>query len=208
MSRKQVMSDVAQALSPVRGTTPLPPVRLRIPETNLDERIAAFRVNLESLSGHVEIVASPEQARERVAALTQGRPAVASGAPLLDECGIPGLTGVESTFPDAAAMRDACSRVDFGITGANYALADTGTLVFYASREEPRLISLLPPVHIAVIRRTAVLSGLDELFTLNPAPASRSSSMVLVTGPSRTADIEQFLVRGVHGPGEIYVIII
>ena len=76
-----------------------------------------------------------------------------------------------------------------------------------ASPREARLISLLPPAHIAVVPRDRILTGLDELFTVLPDPAAPSSSMVLITGPSRTADIEQILVRGVHGPGQITVVI-
>ena len=77
-----------------------------------------------------------------------------------------------------------------------------------AGAANARLISLLPPVHIAIIPATCLLSSLDELYTLIPKPADRTSSMVFITGPSRTADIEQILVRGVHGPGEIHVVII
>jgi L-lactate dehydrogenase complex protein LldG len=97
---------------------------------------------------------------------------------------------------------------DFGITSADYALADTGTFVLLSSRDEARMISLLPPVHIAVVPRERLLTGLDELLTLLPVPSARSSSMVLITGPSRTADIEQILVRGVHGPGEVHAVIL
>ena len=57
-------------------------------------------------------------------------------------------------------------------------------------------------------RRERILTGLDELFTILPRPADQTSSMVLITGPSRTADIEQILVRGVHGPGQISVIVV
>jgi L-lactate utilization protein LutC len=106
------------------------------------------------------------------------------------------------------ALREHAARCDLGITSADFALADTGTLVMFSSVEEARLISLLPPVHVAVVPRQKLLSGLDELFALNPEPARRSSSMVLITGPSRTADIEQILVRGVHGPGEIHVVLL
>src|SRR4029078_895010 len=94
------------------------------------------------------------------------------------------------------------------ITSADYALADTGTLVMLASPQEARLISLLPPSHIAVVPRERILTGLDELFTVLPDPATTTSSMVLITGPSRTADIEQILVRGVHGPGRITVVVV
>ena len=97
--------------------------------------------------------------------------------------------------------------MDIGITSADYVLADTGTLVMLASPQEARLISLLPPAHIAVVPRSCILTGLDELFTVLPRPAEQTSSMVLITGPSRTADIEQILVRGVHGPGKITVVI-
>jgi L-lactate dehydrogenase complex protein LldG len=73
---------------------------------------------------------------------------------------------------------------------------------------EPRLLSLLPACHVVVIEARQILSGLDELFAILPDPATQSSSMVLITGPSRTADIEMRLVRGVHGPGEIHVIVV
>ena len=70
------------------------------------------------------------------------------------------------------------------------------------------MISLLPPLHIAVVPRDRILTGLDELFSLVPQPAELTSAMVLITGPSRTADIEQYLVRGVHGPGELHVVVV
>jgi L-lactate dehydrogenase complex protein LldG len=104
-------------------------------------------------------------------------------------------------------LRAACAEAEFGITGADYALADTGSLAVFASPEEARLISLLPPVHIALLPISRLLTGLDELLSLVPNPAERSSALILITGPSRTADIEQILVRGVHGPGEIHVIV-
>jgi len=105
-------------------------------------------------------------------------------------------------------LRGLCASADFGITSADYALADTGTLVMLAGPHEARLVSLLPPAHIAVVPRDRILTGLDELFSVLPRPAEQTSSMVLITGPSRTADIEQILVRGVHGPGQITVVIV
>src|SRR6185437_7463515 len=101
-----------------------------------------------------------------------------------------------------------CASADYGITSADYALADTGTLVMLSSPQEARMISLLPPAHVALVPRSRILASLDELFTLLPDPAAVTSSMVLITGPSRTGDIEQILVRGVHGPGDFTVVVV
>jgi L-lactate utilization protein LutC len=106
------------------------------------------------------------------------------------------------------AYRKACVEADCGITSADYALADTGSLVMMSGHEESRMVSLLPPVHIAVLPVSRLLVNLDEVLERVPTPADVTSSMVFITGPSRTADIEQILVRGVHGPGEITVVLV
>jgi L-lactate utilization protein LutC len=115
---------------------------------------------------------------------------------------------VRSGITDREELRGLCAAADVGITSADYALADTGSLVMIAGPHEARLVSLLPPAHIAVVPRDRILTGLDELLTVLPNPADVTSSMVLITGPSRTADIEQILVRGVHGPGQITVVVV
>jgi L-lactate utilization protein LutC len=143
-----------------------------------------------------------------LAELLKGKKVVASNAPYLVECGITALPEVQSGFTDREKLRAVCAQADIGITSADYALADTGTLVMLAGPAEARLISLLPPAHIAVFPRSRLLSGLDELLAILPNPAEQTSSMVLITGPSRTADIEQILVRGVHGPGDIYAVMV
>ena len=210
MPRDAVLHRVRTALG--RGArAPIPdppPARIRIPEVDLESRIASFRTRIEALAGETCLAPSPEQARAAVAAAVEGKTAVASNAPFLAECGIPGLAGVRSGITDPAELRRQCAAADVGITSADYALADTGTLVMLSSLQEARLVSLLPPAHIAVVPRGRILTGLDELFSLLPRPAEQTSSMVLITGPSRTADIEQILVRGVHGPGRVTVVIV
>jgi L-lactate utilization protein LutC len=174
----------------------------------MSARIESLCGRVEALAGKTYRATSGEDARRYVAAAIEGKTAVASNAPLLAECGITSLPNVRSGFYESASLRQACASADCGITSADYALADTGTLVMLASPQEARLISLLPPVHIAVVARARVLTSLDELLTLLPRPAEQTSSMVLITGPSRTADIEQILVRGVHGPGQITVVLV
>jgi L-lactate dehydrogenase complex protein LldG len=210
MSREIILERVRTALGRGAGQAPAAPpgIRLRIPETGVEERIDQFRRALEKLGGKLHVAASREEARERVATLVAGRAAVASNNPYLAACGIHELAGVATGFTSEAALREASAGAAAGITSADYGLADTGTLVLLSSAREARMISLLPPLHVAVIPRESILTGLDELLTVLADPAEASSSMLLITGPSRTADIEQILVRGVHGPGEIHVIVL
>jgi L-lactate dehydrogenase complex protein LldG len=88
---------------------------------------------------------------------------------------------------------------------ALYALADPGSVVLAASPDEPRARSLLPEVHITVVTEDRVLPGLDEL--LARLQGELPSGLAIVSGPSRSADIEQILTLGVHGPREEHVVI-
>ncbi|MEZ5352657.1 MAG: lactate utilization protein [Bryobacteraceae bacterium] len=209
-SREIMLGGIRAALGRTSGqaVAPVPPPRIHVPEVSLDERVRQFSQAFEKLNGKPYAAQSPDDARAYVARLLQGKSAVASGAPFLVECGIANLPGVEAPGDDRAVLRELCATRDIGITSADYALADTGSLVMISSRQEARLVSLLPPCHVAVVPRDRLLTGLDELLTILPKPAGLSSSMVLITGPSRTADIEQILVRGVHGPGEIHVVLV
>jgi L-lactate utilization protein LutC len=175
---------------------------------DIETRIRCFLEALDVQAGKFHRAVSLEDARAYAATLLAGKTAVASNAAFLRECGIAALDGVRSGITDERELRELCAHVDVGVTSADYALADTGSLVMFSSAEEARMISLLPPVHLAVVRRERILTGLEELFTLEPLPGQRSSSMVLITGPSRTADIEQILIRGVHGPGELHVVVV
>jgi L-lactate dehydrogenase complex protein LldG len=153
-----------------------------------------FCTALEKLAGKTYVATSAEDAGQYVRSVVRDRAVVATDSPVLRDCGL----DYPAAPPDHAEV---------GITSADYALADTGTLVVRSS-SEARLPSLLPPVHIAVVPTGRLLSSLDELLTVLPTPADDTASMVLITGPSRTADIEQILVRGVHGPGELHVVLL
>lgn len=109
-------------------------------------------------------------------------------------------------------QRDTYFAADIGITNVHRLIAETGTVVVTSRPNEPRTFSLLPPVHIAIAERSQLLPDLFDLFDLfSPAPtpgkAFPPSCLSLITGPSKTGDIELKLVTGVHGPGEVHVII-
>jgi L-lactate utilization protein LutC len=210
MERDHILHQIRTALGRSAGQSapPAPPARLVIPEVDPERRIQSLFSKVEALAGKTFRARSLEAARDYVAGVVDGRTAVASNAPFLAECGITQLPSVRSGIRDAAELRSLCATAPVGITSADYALSDTGSLVMLASPQAARMISLLPPMHIAVLPSICILTGLDELFTLLPNPAEVTSSMVLITGPSRTADIEQILVRGVHGPGELHVVVV
>ncbi|MCC6263233.1 MAG: lactate utilization protein [Bryobacterales bacterium] len=210
MSKEAILGSIRSALGRKAGepVPAPPPVRIVVPEVNLEARCAQFLAVLETLNVNTFDAPTPEAAIAHVAEFLEGRAALASNAPLLAELGIVSMPGVLSGVMDLETLREEAEARPIGITSADYALADTGTLVMLSSVAEARLVSLLPPIHVALVPRERLLSGLDELFTEMPVPAAVSSSMVLITGPSRTADIEQILVRGVHGPGELHVILV
>ena len=104
--------------------------------------------------------------------------------------------------------RDALLDCDAGITTAQWAVADTGTLVLVGDDERHRLASLLPRVHACVVPRQCIVGGLRDAFAeLGSRPRGPGRIVTFVTGPSRTADIELTLVVGVHGPAALHLVI-
>jgi L-lactate dehydrogenase complex protein LldG len=107
-----------------------------------------------------------------------------------------------------AADKQEIFRFDVGISTAQAAIAETGTLVLDATQERHRLVSLVPPVHIALVKASHIKQTLGEtLDQLRNGGSEVSRAVTFITGPSRTADIELTLAIGVHGPQELYVII-
>ena len=125
-----------------------------------------------------------------------------------------GPGGGNHTEPGRAgrqALRERTLEAAVGVTGVDYAVAETGSAVIVARPGVARLASLLPPVHVAVVTSGQVLPGLDELFVLRRRDMLRRPGrdyMNVISGPSRSADIEYTLVTGVHGPGEVHVVLV
>lgn len=107
---------------------------------------------------------------------------------------------------DAAEQRRLMLSAEIGITGVTAAIAETGSLVMASGPGQERLASLAPPVHVAVVAAEQIVSDLFDLFTDDrPTPPS---NWVLITGPSKTGDLELKLTTGVHGPGHWHVMIV
>ncbi len=99
---------------------------------------------------------------------------------------------------------------DAGVTDVAAALAESGSLVYTSDAQHGRSLMLAPPVHVAIVRASDVLADmLDYLRPLgDTTPAGLPASQTIITGPSKTADIEGILVTGVHGPGAVHVLLV
>lgn len=107
--------------------------------------------------------------------------------------------GVELVSPTAG--KTDLARCDLGVTEVDFALPETGTIGLLSSSEKPRAVSLLPRVHLAIVGPEAVRADLHQVF----AEARNHHFLILITGPSRTADIELTVTLGVHGPRALHL---
>ncbi len=108
-------------------------------------------------------------------------------------------------------LRETAINAGLGLTGSDYAVAETGSVVLAAGQGVSRIVALVPPVHVTVVERGSVVPGLDELFTLlrrDYGERDWASYVNIISGPSRSADIEYTLVTGVHGPGEVHLVLL
>jgi L-lactate dehydrogenase complex protein LldG len=106
----------------------------------------------------------------------------------------------------SAPLRDQ-AEAEVGVTGCHAAIAETGSLVLLSGPGSSRTVSLLPPLHVALVRRQDLYFGMGDFFESQAATMAEASCCTFVTGPSRTADIELSLTIGVHGPGRVVVIV-
>lgn len=106
------------------------------------------------------------------------------------------------------------AKCDIGITLADYAISESGTIVLYNNKTQNRNSSLIVPIHIAILRKEKIVKSIFDLIARLSNDYSTleninelSNCITLITGPSRTADIELNLTLGVHGPKELYVVV-
>lgn len=198
-------------------------------ETSARELMSGLEATATEAGWIVARVASPKEAAQYVEKLARDLEAgtiLRSRHPVVEELDLEtemASSGIEvgvMATDDAADeeareeqrkdLRARATEADLGVTGVDYAIAETGSCVIKSRKGASRLVSLLPPVHVAIVRSGQVLPGLDEMFTLERhafLQGEPGGYTNLISGPSRSADIEFTLVTGVHGPGETHLLL-
>jgi L-lactate dehydrogenase complex protein LldG len=128
----------------------------------------------------------------------------------LQSRGIAGHSHESLSQLDLASQRAAMLACDIGISSVDCAIAETGTLMVCSRPGQERVASLLPPMHVAIVERRQIVSDLIDAFALlhHRGLESLPSNIALITGPSKTGDIELQLTTGVHGPKHWRVILV
>lgn len=167
--------------------------------------VESFQKSLEMVGAPCSIVSDENEASEGIkkviSSLAANRIAISDSELIKRLVDRNGKTEVVENAP-AAYLFDC----DLGITSAQLAIAETGTLVLESDRESHRLTSLVPPVHLCVIKADNIRQTLGEILEITSRDLSRT--ITFITGASRTSDIELTLAIGVHGPGELHVIVV
>ena len=208
-SRTEILSKISAALSSAARApaSPLPPTARVAPRVagDADAEIDLLLAEIKKLGGIARRVARRDELQTALRDLVQAErveKATMWQARELQELGIAdtlSALGVEIVPSDSD--KRTLAECDLGITGTDAALPETGTLVLRASAEHSQLVSLLPRVHLALVRPAVLRADLHQVLD----EVKGDARVHFVTGPSRTADIEKTLSIGVHGPKALYV---
>jgi L-lactate dehydrogenase complex protein LldG len=180
----------------------------------IEDPPATFIQELEALGGHGKRAGSLEEARDYVLYLAREREAellVRWDVEYLEELGADQPlreAGVEvALWRETLDLREIAARTDIGLSTATWAIAETGSLVLEHGAGQGRSVTLLPPTYIAILPVDRVLRTVPEAIQ-KYAGRTLPANVCFHTGPSRSGDIEMSLVVGMHGPGDVHVILV
>lgn len=181
----------------------------------IEDPPARFLEELEAVGGHGRRVSNLEEAREYIASLARERDAkllVRWDVEELERLDVDGPleeAGIEvAVWRDLADFREVAGSADIGLSTAEWAIAETGSLVLTSGPGRGRTVTLLPPTYVAVIAAQQVLRTVSEAIEKYAADGGLPANVCFHTGPSRSGDIEMSLAVGVHGPGDMHVVVV
>lgn len=177
--------------------------------------IGLFIEELEKVNGNARVVKSEGEVNEFLAKFIDERSLKSFSiwdSELIRKLNMKEFLEVRGLELCSSDSKEKLAIADFGITEVDFAISDSGTLVLITSNKRPRSVSLVPPIHLALLKSEVILSNIYELFSVLGKSFIENneltSCIIFITGPSRTADIELTLTLGVHGPKELYVLIL
>jgi L-lactate dehydrogenase complex protein LldG len=209
-SRDNILKKLHATRKPFSDVLPITDRKHMVPINDLSPATlqGRFAREAEALGCEVTAFSDVRQAVEHVQQIITPDTSIQSWDPAFIP--LPGLAETLASVGIKIAPGDTTVRI--GLTGADAALAGTGSLVLAAGPGKPRQASLVPPVHIAVITSDQIIPDLDTWaaaqHTNDYQDFRSSSNVIVISGPSRTGDIANIAVRGVHGPGTLHIIIV
>jgi L-lactate dehydrogenase complex protein LldG len=183
----------------------------------IEDPPARFLEELEALGGHCKRVDSLGEAREYVLALAREREAkllVRWDVEELEELGVDeplGEAGVDvAVWRDLDDFREVAGKANIGLSTARWAIAETGSLVLEHGPGKGRTVTLLPPTHVAVLPVDRILRTVPEAIGkyAGGEAGELPANVSFHTGPSRSGDIEMSIFVGMHGPGDVHVVLV
>lgn len=204
----RVTAGVMTAELPVQ-----PEVPAELPGTSPSDLVGLFRSRAQAVNSVVHGPVSRHSAPRTVTAIAAGHAAASFVAwEDLPVSGIQSAMAAEGFEPlgteAGRGVVELSATADVGITGSLGALAESGSVVLSHGPGRGRLVSLLPPVHVALVRVETIGWTLAHWARDHPEAVESTANLVIVTGPSRTGDIELQLTLGVHGPKHVHVVLI
>jgi L-lactate dehydrogenase complex protein LldG len=182
----------------------------------IEDPPARFLQELEAVGGHGKRVESLAEAHEYVLSLARER-----GAKSLVRWDVAELEGVDAPLgeagvevivardpEDSRSFMESAASAEIGLSTAEWAIAETGSLVLTSGPGKARSVTLLPPTYVAVVKSDRVLGTVPEAIERYAEAGDLPANVVFHTGPSRSGDIEMEIFVGMHGPGDVHVILI
>ena len=205
---------ILERLRANRPTATAPPAAYRKPlGWDREQRIAAFTERMQAVRGEVYRLARGTELdwlTRELPARGLGRVLVGSSA-LGDHlaAALPrGVSVMRYAEPVDTWKPALFNEVDVAITTARAGLAESGSLVLWPDADEPRLMSLVPPVHVALLDAERLYENFAEAIAAERWAEGMPTNALLVSGPSKTADIEQTLAYGIHGPKQLITLLL
>lgn len=182
--------------------------------------LETYKENLESLRGHFHRASSMTRAADVIMSIIRdtGAKCVATAhmpedllALITTQCAEYDVELMTEPYTYEGGLQNTIDRADIGVTGADFAIADTSTLVEITTNDACRLVSSLPRTHIGVVYEDDFVQTLDDASPVLRAEFAKHDKNCVasfISGPSRTGDIELRLTLGVHGPEIVHTLVI